>query len=385
MKLDLNPQQQQNQFARRIVHIDMDAFYASVEQRDNPSLQGAPVIVGGSPKGRGVVAACSYEARKFGVHSAMPCSRAARLCPDAHYIRPNIAKYREVSAEIHTIFKYFTQQIEPLSLDEAYLDLTGANAPATDIAKEIKTKIKSELDLVASAGVSFNKFLAKLASDMDKPDGLFVIRPHQAQAIIDALPVRKFHGIGPVTNKKMQALGVITGADLRRLDYAVLAKNFKSSATYYYQIARGIDTRSVKVTRKRKSIGTETTFSDDITDETEIRSQLLRLAEKVAESLLKKSCCARTITLKFKFSDFKQITRSHTSTQVLDLVSPEQLRQLINHLVKQAALEGRAVRLLGVSCSNLENLCERHADDEYQIRDGQGGSHQGIQLPLIIE
>jgi len=366
VNLELSYQEQEQQKNRRIIHIDMDAFFASVEQRDHPELIGKPVIVGGSPDSRGVVAACSYEARKFGVHSAMPSSQAARLCPNAHYIRPNIAKYRQVSQHIHRIFRQYTDCIEPLSLDEAYLDVSGKSEAATHIAHKIKSQIHQELNLVASAGVSFNKFLAKLASDMDKPNGLFVIRPGDAQTIIDSLAVRKFHGIGPVTDKKMSNLGVFTGKDLRDLEFDVLLKHFKSSAKYYYQIARGIDTRRVQTGRKRKSIGAETTYANDISDEKEIELKLFDIAKKVAETLAKKELSAKTLTLKIKFSNFRQITRSYTSKTSINFSSDSALVSVIKLLVSRAELNGNSVRLLGVSCSKLSGMENDASYTEYK-------------------
>lgn len=367
MTLELSSEVFEEQYKRRIVHIDMDAFYASVEQRDNPELRGKPLIVGGSPESRGVVAACSYEARQFGIHSAMPCSRAQRLCPHAIFVKPNIGKYRDVSKKIHAIFRQFTTEIEPLSLDEAYLDLSHHTAPATKLAQEIKLQIRNGLNLVASAGVSFNKFLAKLASDMDKPDGLFVIRPQHAQKIIDDLPVRKFHGIGPVTEKKMQAMGVHLGRDLRAQSFDELARRFKQSADYYYQIARGIDLRPVKSRRTRKSIGTETTYLWDISDRDEIEAQLYELARKVGESLKQRSFRARTIVLKYKFSDFKQITRSFTARKPVDFDNDTELKKIILNLTDQAELSGRSVRLLGVSCSKLSDYREEEKEIATQV------------------
>ena len=250
---------------RKIIHIDMDAFYASVEQRDNPHYRGRPVIVGGRPERRGVVAACSYEARKFGIHSAMPSSRAVKLCADAVFIKPRFDAYREASQQINRVFKRYTSLIEPLSLDEAYLDVTeyaDQLGSATDVARVIKSQIKSEVKLTASAGVSYNKFLAKIASDMDKPDGLYVIRPQAAEKFIDQLEIRKFFGIGKVTEKKMQALGVFTGADLKRFSKIQLQTQFGRVGAYYYNIARGIarvyDQRSVlhdKVVVVRRVVG----------------------------------------------------------------------------------------------------------------------------------
>jgi len=259
---------------RKIIHIDMDAFFASVEQRDAPQLRGLPVIVGGRPESRGVVAACSYEARKFGIHSAMPCAQAAKLCKGAIFVPHRFDAYREASAGIHRVFKNFTEIIEPLSLDEAYLDVTEAAkevGSATEVANLIRQQIKQELDLTASAGVSYNKFLAKIASDMDKPNGLYVIRPEAAEAFIEQLDIRKFFGVGKVTEKKMHALGIYTGADLKRLSEVELQTEFGSSGAYYHRVARGIDERPVQAHRVRKSIGKETTFEGNVTNKAKNR------------------------------------------------------------------------------------------------------------------
>ena len=262
---------------RKIIHIDMDAFFAAVEQRDNPELRGKPVIVGGDPGGRGVVATCSYEARRFGIHSAMSCARAYRLCPQARFVPPRFEAYRTVSLQIREIFHQYTDLVEPLSLDEAFLDVTD-NKPAiqsaTWVAQEILQKIKQVTGLTASAGVSYNKFLAKIASDMHKPDGLTVVTPEQAKAFIEVLPVRRFHGVGRVTEKRMQTLGILTGADLKKRPQQELDKNFGKAGQYYYQIARGIDLRPVLPNRVRKSIGKETTLSEDIADRGQIMTIL---------------------------------------------------------------------------------------------------------------
>ncbi|WP_303722990.1 DNA polymerase IV [Malonomonas rubra] len=300
---------------RKIIHIDMDAFYASVEQRDNPQLRHKPVIVGGDPGGRGVVATCSYEARRFGIHSAMSCARAYRLCPQAIFVRPRFDAYRTVSVQIREIFHQYTDLVEPLSLDEAYLDVTG-NKPgiqsATWVAQEIRQKIRQTTRLTASAGVSYNKFLAKLASDMKKPDGLTVVTPEQAQGVIDSLPVRRFHGIGRVTEKKMQQRGILTGADLKRHSLAELQQLFGKAGSYYYSIARGIDLRPVQPNRVRKSIGKETTLSEDIADRGQMLTIIGDLAERVAGLLQAKETSGLTLTLKVKYADFQTVTRAFT-------------------------------------------------------------------------
>jgi len=252
---------------RKIIHVDMDAFFASVEQRDQPEYQGQPLIVGGQPNSRGVVAACSYEARKFGIHSAMPSSRAYRLCPKAIFVKPRFEAYRAVSNQIREIFWRYASQVEPLSLDEAYLDVSYTEAfdgSATRIAQAIKADILSTTKLNASAGVSYNKFLAKIASDMDKPNGLYVIKPEQGMDFVANLPVGQFHGIGPATEAKMQKLGIHTGADLRNKSLAQLVERFGKSGQYYYNIARAIDERPVRSQRVRKSLGKETTFAEDV-------------------------------------------------------------------------------------------------------------------------
>ncbi|MBT5031201.1 MAG: DNA polymerase IV [Proteobacteria bacterium] len=339
---------------RKIIHIDMDAFFASVEQRDNPELRGHAVIVGGQPDSRGVVAACSYEARQFGIHSAMPCSRAYRLCPNAIFLKPRFEAYRSVSIELHKIFSEFTALIEPLSLDEAYLDVTECsqhNGSATLIAREIKQAIKDRLNLVASAGVSYNKFLAKIASDMDKPDGLYVIRPEQAATFIRSLPIRKFFGVGKVTEGKMHRHNIFTGADLGRYDEVKLCQLFGKSGNYYYQIARGIDNRPVRTDRKRKSIGKENTFSEDLTDINTINDHFDRLAEQVANIMLKRGITARTITIKIKYHDFSQITRSITPPQLV--INGASLQAALPGLIKKTELGNRPCRLLGVSVSNF--------------------------------
>ncbi len=332
----------------------MDAFFASVEQRDSPALKGLPVIVGGKPTSRGVVAACSYEARQFGVHSAMPSSQAARLCPNAVFVPPRFEAYREVSQQLHAIFSEFTDLIEPLSLDEAYLDVTECTreqGSATLVARKITQCIKQQLHLSASAGVSYNKFLAKIASDMDKPAGLYVIPPERAEAFILTLPVRKFFGVGKVTEKKMQDLGIYTGSDLRSRDEADLIKNFGKSGRYYYRIARGIDERPVCSNRQRKSIGKESTFGTDIIDMAVISDHIQTLATRVAMLLEKKELVAGTATLKVKYHDFSQITRSVSFAQ--NFTKADDILAILPALIAKTELGTRPCRLLGVSVSKL--------------------------------
>ncbi len=339
---------------RKILHIDMDAFFASVEQRDFPELRGKPVIVGGKPDSRGVVAACSYEAREFGVRSAMPCSQAAKLCKNAIFVAHRFDAYREASAAIHEVFKHYSDNIEPLSLDEAYLDVTNTAAQlgsATEVAKRIKQDIQSQISLTASAGVSYNKFLAKIASDMDKPDGLYVIRPEAAQAFIDQLEIRKFFGVGKVTEQKMQKLGIYTGSDLKSLDKVQLQEYFGRSADYYYNIARGIDHRPVRSHRQRKSIGAETTFEQNHLDKAVIWQTLQRLCDRVARSMQKRDFLARTVTLKVKYADFTLNTRSKTVNKPIQTV--DDVLGELPELLKRTEVGSRPTRLVGVSLSNL--------------------------------
>ena len=343
--------------ARKIIHVDMDAFFASVEQRDNPSLQSKAVIVGGQPGSRGVVAACSYEARKFGVHSAMPSSRAAKLCPEAIFVKPNFNAYKEASTLIHDVFKRYTAHIEPLSLDEAYLDVSEAAekiGSATAVAIEIKKEIKEAVNLTASAGVSYNKFLAKIASDMDKPDGIYVIRPENAEAFIEQLEIRKFFGVGKVTEKKMHGLNIYTGADLKKLTKFELQASFGKSGNYYYNIARGIDDRPVKADRTRKSVGSETTFAENVLDKKQIWKTLQSLVTKVESTLVMKKMTARTLTLKVKYANFEQITRRKTLELVF--VNKEEILQMLPELLHKTEVGHRPIRLIGVSVSSLEML-----------------------------
>lgn len=339
---------------RKILHIDMDAFFASVEQRDFPELQGKPVVVGGKPGSRGVVAACSYEARKFGVHSAMPSARAAKLCKEAIFVKPRFEAYKAASHDINEVFKRYAREIEPLSLDEAYLDVTEkANklGSATEVAARIKQEIQESTQLTASAGVSFNKFLAKIASDMDKPDGLYVIRPELAEGFIEQLEIRKFFGVGKVTEKKMQRLGIYTGADLKKLTKLELQSYFGRSAEYYYNIARGIDHRPVRSHRVRKSVGAETTFESNVMDKTVVWQTLQALSERVENSLKAKNMVARTITLKVRYADFTLNTRSKTHDAFL--ANKEDMLALLPSLLKKTEIGTQPIRLVGMSVSNL--------------------------------
>ncbi|MDN3516907.1 DNA polymerase IV [Aquisalimonas lutea] len=340
---------------RKIIHVDMDAFYASVEQRDDPALRGLPVLVGGSPQGRGVVAAASYEARRFGIHSAMPAARAVRLCPDAVFMRPRFEVYRAVSREIRAILAEYTDLVEPLSLDEAYLDVTetpGFDGSATRIAAALRRAIRERTGLTASAGVSYNKFLAKQASDLEKPDGLAVIPPDQGEAFVAALPVGRFHGVGRATEARMQALGIHTGADLRRWDLADLQQAFGKRAPFYYGIARGVDERPVQPVRERKSVGAENTFPRDLAARADMRAALEPLAAKVAAGLAAKQLQARTLTLKVKYADFELITRRRTSRMAIR--EAEDMMPVLDVLLEETDVRRRAVRLLGVIAAGLE-------------------------------
>ncbi len=332
----------------------MDAFYASVEQRDDSRLRGKPVIVGGTPEQRGVVAACSYEARKFGVRSAMPAGRALRLCPDAILVPPRFSVYRQVSAQIREIFARVTERIEPLALDEAYLDVTGSThygGSATRMAEAIKTCIRSELALTASAGVSYNKFLAKIASDANKPDGLCVIMPEDGAAFVAALPIGRFPGIGPVTEKRLQRLGINTGAELRDLSLEALRPLFGRAAEYYYEASRGHDDRPVQTSRETRSVSAETTFSEDLTDPGEMLVQLVKLGEEVCASLRKQALLAFTVTIKVRYADFVSVTRSRTLHAPIE--PGRRLCELLEELLQRTEVASRPVRLLGVGGSNL--------------------------------
>lgn len=339
---------------RKIIHIDMDAFFAAVEQRDFPHLKGQPVVVGGQPDSRGVVATCSYEARQFGIHSAMPSSRAYRLCPQAVFVAPRFSAYKEASQAIHAVFKNYTDMIEPLSLDEAYLDVSHCivnEGSATLMAKQIRADIFSSIQLTASAGISYNKFLAKLASDQNKPNGQFVIRPGEAEIFLSTLPIGRFYGVGKVTEEKMKGAGVNTGGDLKNKTKSFLHDVFGNSAGYYYDISRGIDDRPVSSHRVRKSLGAETTFQHDLTDINEMTAQLLLLLDEVLDSLSQRELLAYTITIKVKYADFIQVTRSYTGDFALSF-SPK-AKEIVPVLLSKTDAVNKRVRLLGVSFSNL--------------------------------
>ncbi len=339
--------------SRKIIHVDMDAFYASVEQRDNPELRGKPVAVGGARE-RGVVAAASYEARKFGVYSAMPSVIAKRKCPDLIFVKPRFDAYKAISRQIREIFAEYTPIIEPLSLDEAYLDVTEnlkGMISATRIAEEIRARVRAETELTASAGVSYNKFLAKLASDQQKPDGLFVITPAMGPTFVETLPVRKFHGVGPATAKKMALLEIATGLDLRGQSLAFLQQHFGKAGSYYYWAARGIDERPVRADRIRKSVGAENTFPVDLFTYEAARDALQEIIDKVWGYCEGSGIRARTVTLKVKFANFQQITRSRTGQ--MQITTRSELEQLGNALLEPLFPVTKGVRLLGVSLSSL--------------------------------
>lgn len=338
---------------RKIIHIDMDAFYASIEQRDFPALRGKPVAVGGG-KERGVVAAASYEARRFGIKSAMPSRMAYHQCPDIIFVKPRFEVYKEVSRQIRAIFHEFTDLVEPLSLDEAYLDVTHNKTglpSATLIARAIKQKIKSSTQLTASAGVSYNKFLAKTASDMDKPDGLYVITPAQGPAFVETLPIEKFYGIGKKTAEKMHRMGIFQGKDLRRYNESSLVHLFGKVGHYYSQICLGIDEREVKSNRQRKSLGNERTFDEDIHGPDHQTEQLMHIAGLLIEDLKKTPVQARTLTLKLRYGDFHTLTRSKTLPH--QFFDEHLIRQVAKELYLQLPSDERGIRLLGLSLSNF--------------------------------
>ena len=340
---------------RKIIHIDMDAFYASVEQRDHPEYRGKPLVVGGLPEGRGgVVATASYEARNFGIRSAMPSKQALQLCPHALFVRPRFEAYKEVSRQIREIFSRYTDLIEPLSLDEAYLDVTHDKlniGSALEIAKQIKDAIRDELQLTASAGVSINKFVAKIASDINKPDGLKFIGPSAIQAFMENLPVGKFHGVGKVTAEKMKKMGLHTGADLKQLSEEELVRSFGKTGRFYYRIVRGVDEREVQPHRETKSLAAEDTFPVDLTTTAEMEVQLDRIALLVCSRLEKYNLKGRTVTLKIKYSDFRQITRNRSfSAPIADL---ETISATAKQLLASTSPEEKKIRLLGISLSNF--------------------------------
>lgn len=337
---------------RKIIHIDMDAFYASVEQRDHPEYRGRPLAVGRA-EGRGVVAAASYEARQYGIRSAMPSVRAVRLCPDLIFVPGRMEVYRSVSAQIHRIFHEYTDLVEPLALDEAFLDVTENKAGlalAVDVARAIRRRIRDELGLVASAGVSYNKFLAKVASDYRKPDGLCTIHPDRAAAFIARLPIEAFWGVGRVTARRMHELGIRSGADLRAQPLDFLVERFDKAGRLYHQFAQGIDLRPVCPTRVRKSVGCESTFESDRVTLGEMSEELYALSARLRRRLERAAFRGHTLTLKVKFADFRQITRSLSPGEELSASSG--LFPLAERLLRESGVPGRPVRLLGLSVSN---------------------------------
>lgn len=344
-----------NSGCRMIIHIDMDAFYASVEIRDNPSLAGKPVVVGGSPQGRGVVSAASYAARKFGIHSAMPAARAVRLCPSAVFIRPRMDHYVSISKQIREIFFRFTPLVEPISLDEAFLDVGGSEklfGPAPGIAARIKQILKSELGLAASAGVAPNKFLAKVASDLDKPDGLVIVPVDKIQEFLDPLSIRRVWGIGPRTEKRFSSLGVSTIAGIRSLPFDVLKRHFGINSDHFWRLSRGLDSRRVVSEREARSISHETTFSVDIENPETLHAWLQELAGQVAMRMRRLDIKGKTVQIKVRFADFRTITRSQTLHEYC--FSTSQIEQVTRKLLENVLREqGHPVRLLGASVSNL--------------------------------
>jgi DNA polymerase-4 len=344
---------------RIIIHVDMDAFYAAVEQRDNPELRGKPVIVGGGPNGRGVVQTCSYEARKYGIHSAMGSSRAYRLCPHAIFVPPRFEAYRAVSNQIREIFHEYTDCVQPISLDEAYLDVTenkkGIESPR-QIAQDILNRIQKETGCTASAGVSFNKFLAKVGSDFNKPNGICVITKEKADEFIDNLPIRKFMGVGKVTEKRMKEFGIETGVDLKKYSRHELNRMFGKSGIYFYNMAHKIDTREVHVYHGRRSIGSERTLHEDADDVEEIIEHLEYIAERLTSRMKKYNIKGRTITMKVKYHNFRRTSRSLTVMEVVD--DPEVIMSIVKNMIPKTDVGKKKVRLVGISISHLSSQSE---------------------------
>lgn len=353
---------------RKIIHIDMDAFFASVEQRDHPELRGKPVAVGGS-SGRGVVAAASYEAREFGVRSAMPSVTAKRRCPDLIFVKHRFEVYREVSRQIREIFKTHSDLVEPLSLDEAYIDVTQDKmgiGNATRIAEMIREEIRKQTQLTASAGVSYNKFIAKIASDQNKPDGMCVIKPHQGAAFVAQLPVRRFFGVGPKTAERMAKLNLHTGADLRAQSEDFLRQHFGKSAGYLYRACRGIDHREVKPNRIRKSVSNERTYGDDLVTDAQLQDAFDNIVDITWKSIEKSGSRGRTVTLKARYADFRTITRSHSVDHWID--NKTEFSEISHNLLAQIMPVENGIRLLGLGLANLEGA-EQQA--EPSVAEGQ--------------
>ena len=349
---------------RRILHIDMDAFYASVEQRDDPSLVGKPVAVGGQPDRRGVVAAASYEARAFGVHSAMSMAKAVRLCPTLIIVRPDFARYKAASNAVFGIFREVTPLVEPLSLDEAYLDVTDntwGEPLATTVARRLKTRIREQTNLTASAGVAPNKFLAKIASGWKKPDGLTVIAPDRVEPFLQQLPVDALWGVGPVTAKKLRARGIERLVDVRTVEARLLRDTVGSLAEWLTQLAHGVDDRPVVPNREAKSSGSENTYPEDLTDLTEMRHEITELAAHAIAWLARKDLLARTVTIKVRYSDFTTVTRSHSAAPTRDTA---ELTARAVQLLDKTDAGRRPIRLLGVSVHNFCSTSDRLPFDE---------------------
>lgn len=341
------------EYSKKIIHVDMDAFFASVEQRDDPSLIGKPVAVGGDGE-RGVVAAASYEARKFGIFSAMSSKLAKRKCPHLIFTKPRFEVYKKVSHQIRSIFYEYTDLVEPLSLDEAYLDVTINNKgidSAILIAREIKSRIIQKTKLTASAGVSYNKFLAKTASALQKPDGLTLIHPDKAEAFIASLPIEKFHGIGKVTTEKMKKLQIFNGADLKKKDLETLIRNFGKAGRYYFNIARGIDERIVNPNRIRKSIGAENTFSQDLFTYNDVHEALLPILHEVEKRIEKAGVLPKTLTLKIRYNDFETVTRSKTRS--VPITNPRETFIILQELLTEFNPPEKGIRLLGIAFTNF--------------------------------
>lgn len=337
---------------RKIIHIDMDAFYASVEQMDNPALRGKPVAVGGS-ENRGVVSAASYEARKFGVRSAISGVLAKKYCPEIIFVRPRFDRYKEISNKIHKIFHDYTDLVEPLSLDEAYLDVTQnkkGNPSASLLAQEIRLRILNEVGLTASAGISINKFVAKIASDVNKPNGQKTVNPDEVLNFLEELPIRKFYGVGKVTTEKMYQLGIFTGADLKSKDVAFLEKHFGKSGAFYYNVVRGIHNSEVKASRVTKSVAAEHTFDVNLSSEIFMLEQLEKIAVSLEKRLKKYNISGKTVTLKIKYSDFTQQTRSKTLPYFIS--DKSLILETVEELLYQERMKD-SVRLLGISLNNL--------------------------------
>ena len=342
---------------RKIIHVDMDAFFAAVEQRDRPELRGLPVVVGGDPKGRGVVATCSYEARRFGIHSAMSAARARSLCPQAIFVRPRMEAYREASRQVMGILRSYTPLVEPLSLDEVFLDVTAATAGGTlavEIAREVLDRINRETGLTASAGVSYNKLLAKLASDWRKPHGLFVIPPERGLDFLAPLAVGKLHGVGPATVKKLSAMGIETISDLRTLPREILMAHFGKAGAWFYEVAQGIDGRPVQPTRQRKSVGTERTFTKNLEDRSVMLATLQEMAAQVAARLQVLALVGCTVNIKARFPDFTTVTRAHTATEGIG--NTDAIAALLPELLDRAVPKSASVRLLGITVSGLVHV-----------------------------